>query len=144
MIDVCRRIQFCAGHRVLGHEGKCKNLHGHNYVAHIWATRVTKDELDNVGRVFDFGDLKDKVGGWIEANWDHKFLLWKEDSKLMGTLVNIDQPFFALPYNPTAENIGRYLIEEVCPAVLPPFIKVFRVDVQETENCGASITNEGV
>ena len=25
-----RRLQFCAGHRVYGHESKCANVHGHN------------------------------------------------------------------------------------------------------------------
>jgi len=26
--------------------------------------------------------------------------------------------FFVLPYNPTAENMAKYLLEEVCPQVL--------------------------
>ena len=54
MITCTRRIQFCAGHRVMGHEGKCRNLHGHNYVVFVTAQA---DELDSVGRVIDFSVL---------------------------------------------------------------------------------------
>ena len=31
ILTVKRRIKFSAGHRLLGHGGKCENLHGHNY-----------------------------------------------------------------------------------------------------------------
>ena len=30
-ITCTRRIEFDAAHRVMGHEGKCKHLHGHRY-----------------------------------------------------------------------------------------------------------------
>ena len=63
MISCTRRIQFCAGHRVLGHENKCANAHGHNYVAYISAR---SNDLDKVGRVIDFSVLKEKIGGWID------------------------------------------------------------------------------
>src|SRR5262249_22784820 len=56
MITATRRIQFAAGHRVFGHEGKCRYLHGHNFVALVTAAA---DDLDAVGRVIDFGVLKE-------------------------------------------------------------------------------------
>ena len=37
MITATRRIQFAAGHRVFGHEGKCRYLHGHNFIAFVTA-----------------------------------------------------------------------------------------------------------
>ena len=58
MIEITRRLEFDAGHRVLGHEGKCKNLHGHRYSAEI---TVTAPDLDGLGRVIDFGVIKEKV-----------------------------------------------------------------------------------
>ena len=60
-----RRIQFASGHRVLGHENKCRHIHGHNYVAFIHAEA---EQLDSIGRVIDFGVLKDKFGGWIDEH----------------------------------------------------------------------------
>lgn len=33
--EVIRSHEICAGHRVVGHESKCRHLHGHNYVFHF-------------------------------------------------------------------------------------------------------------
>ncbi len=44
MITATRRVQFCAGHRVHRHESKCRNLHGHNYVAFFTAEAERLDE----------------------------------------------------------------------------------------------------
>ena len=30
MYSVTKRIDFCYGHRLLGYQGKCCHLHGHN------------------------------------------------------------------------------------------------------------------
>ena len=75
-----RRVQFCAGHRVMGHENKCAHLHGHNYVALITARA---DKLDSVGRVIDFSVIKQRVGGWIEQHWDHGFIIARNDEQVM-------------------------------------------------------------
>ena len=48
MITCTRRLTFCAGHRVLGHESKCAHPHGHNYVVYVTAEA---EQLDDVGRV---------------------------------------------------------------------------------------------
>lgn len=154
-----RRIQFCAGHRVAGHESKCSNLHGHNYVLNVFAEAPS---LDSIGRVVDFSVLKECVGGWIDMNWDHGMLLWEKDAQALelmrsakwllptaavplmpglsgeerGVLVN--QKLATLPFNPTAENMARYLVEVVCPEVLRgKGVQVVRVEIWETENCMA-------
>ena len=67
-LTIMRRIKFCAGHRLFGHGGKCEHFHGHNYVADFF---VTGDQVDSVGRVLDFADLKARVKGWIDEHWDH-------------------------------------------------------------------------
>ncbi len=59
-LTIMRRIKFCAGHRLYGHGGKCEHFHGHNYVADFF---VTGDQVDSVGRVLDFADLKARVKG---------------------------------------------------------------------------------
>lgn len=142
MITCTRRIQFCAGHRVVGHEGMCANLHGHNYVAFITAQAPN---LDNVGRVIDFSVLKEKIGGWIDANWDHGFVLFQDDQATIDALKAFSvheaghlSKFFKLPTNPTAENLAEYLLEVVCPRELEGTeVLVHRVVLWETENCYA-------
>jgi len=54
-LTIMRRIKFCAGHRLHRHGGKCEFFHGHNYVADFY---VTAEEVDDIGRVIDFADLK--------------------------------------------------------------------------------------
>ena len=111
-----RRVKFCAGHRLYGHGGKCEHFHGHYYVAEFF---VTGDQVDSVGRVLDFADLKARTKGWIDANWDHSFLVFDQDQNAIEALERV-QPsrLFKMPYNPTAENMARYLLEVMCPQVL--------------------------
>lgn len=144
MISCVRRVQFCAGHRVVNHESKCRNLHGHNYVA-LFHARAP--ELDGVGRVIDFGVLKERLGGWVDTYWDHGLVLW-EDDLAVARLIRIDAPeapplgkWFFLPTNPTAENMAVYLLREVAPEVLEGTgVEVFKVTLWETENCYAEAT----
>lgn len=111
-----RRIKFCAGHRLLNHGGKCENFHGHNYVAEFF---VTGDEVDDVGRVLDFSELKRRTKGWIDEHWDHAFLVFDQDKNAIAALEQVKPcRLFKMPYNPTAENMARYLLEEMCPQVL--------------------------
>src|SRR5262245_376619 len=107
MITATRRLQFSMGHRVHGHEGKCRWLHGHNFVA--FCTAASSD-LDSVGRVIDFGVLKEKVGGWIEREWDHGFVVWEGDDEAQRALRMVaGQKVYVLPSNPTAENLAEHL-----------------------------------
>lgn len=115
-LTVMRRIRFCAGHRLVGHDGKCIHFHGHNYVAEFHVTGQTQDA---VGRIIDFGVLKQKFKGWIDEHWDHAFVLWDQDENGL-TAIRMVEPcrVFELPYNPTSENMARYLLEVVCPQLL--------------------------
>ena len=69
-VTIMRRIRFCAGHRLSGHEGKCAYFHGHNYLAEF---HVVGSQPDAVGRVIDFAQLKEVLKGWIDQHWDHGF-----------------------------------------------------------------------
>ena len=139
-ISCTRRLQFCAGHRVYGHESKCSHLHGHNYVVYIEA----QADLDAIGRVVDFSVLKEFYGGWIDRNWDHGFLLWDKDTEAIAAVSackgvgGCAQKLYLMPSNPTAENIAEYLRREVGAAFTAQHgIKIVSVRVWETENCYA-------
>ena len=141
-ITVMRQVKFCAGHRLLGHEGKCANLHGHNYVVEF---HITGSEIDELGRVVDFSVIKKLFKGWIDENWDHGFLLWNEDENALQALEQV-QPnrIFRMPYNPTAENMARYLLCEVSPQLIESVegydLKVTKVVVWETEHAFAEVS----
>ena len=74
-----RRISFDAAHRVMEHESHCKYLHGHRYELEA---SFEADALDKLGRVIDFGVVHDRLGEWVNNNWDHNCILHTEDTAL--------------------------------------------------------------
>ncbi len=131
-LTIMRRIKFCAGHRLFRHGGKCEHFHGHNYVADFF---VQGEEQDDVGRVLDFSELKKRVKGWIDKHWDHSFLISHRDENAKAALERVvPSRFFILPYNPTAENMAKYLLEEMCPVALEGTgARACRVRIWETD-----------
>jgi 6-pyruvoyltetrahydropterin/6-carboxytetrahydropterin synthase len=138
MITCTRRIQFCAGHRLWKHEGKCAHLHGHNYVVLFQAKAP---ELDSVGRVIDFQYLKTVLGSWIERNWDHGFILCRHDREACAVLETIPgQKLYFMDCNPTAENMASYLLNTIAPKQLAgTSVEITKVILWETENCFAEV-----
>ena len=135
VIQAHRYHDFSYGHRVFQHESKCAHLHGHN-------GRVTffceADELDFVGRVIDFSVIKSTLVDWVELNWDHKFLVYEKDPWAQH-LVALDSTVVVVPFNPTSENIAKYLYEVVGPKELPTGIRLVRVEFLETRKCGCVV-----
>ena len=102
---VTSAIEFCYGHRLLGHEGKCRHLHGHNGLVEV---DVDAETLDQLGMVMDFTDVRDKVKGWIDENIDHRMVLARGDPAVQ-PLTDLGEPLYLLDENPTAENLARHI-----------------------------------
>ena len=145
-LSLVRQLRFCAGHRLYGHESKCAFFHGHNYRVDIEVEGVQGGtEVDSVGRIVDFSMIKRRMLGWLDDNWDHGFLIFEEDTNALAA-IRMVQPtkYFVMPYNPTAENMARYLLEVVAPAVLGDLgVVARRVTVWETEESCAVATLVG-
>lgn len=133
-----RRIEFDAAHRVLEHESKCKHLHGHRYGIEA---SFSADGLDTLGRVVDFGVIRERLGAWVDANWDHNTILFERDKELGKSISDITgQNIFYLPTNPTAENMAAYLLEKICPELFADLnITCVNIKLQETPNCSVTV-----
>ena len=145
-----RYHDISCGHRVVGHESKCRHLHGHNYRIHF----VCQAELDNIGRVIDFTAIKEKLCMWVENNWDHKFLAWEDDTVMSSMISSCvvagngmrDEDYGTLygsivwtPFNPTAENMAQYLVDVIGPMQLEGTgVKLVTCRVEETMKCSAT------
>jgi len=140
MITITRKLEFDSGHRVMNHESKCATLHGHRYTVEIVATAP---ELDSLGRVIDFSILKQRIGTWLDEQWDHNVIVFEQDLDVISALRSIPrkkEPWVA-PFNPTAENMAKYLFTVVCPELLKETtVTVIKVIVWETPNCRAEAT----
>lgn len=109
--EISLEMTFDAGHRVVGHKGKCARLHGHTYKIHVMAS----GPIVEPGFVVDFGDIKDLVN-----EWDHRLLLWDQDPYYRQVLNMQDTPhspiemgLVLLQFNPTAENMAKNLAERI-------------------------------
>lgn len=137
IISVTKIFEFCYGHRLPKHKGKCRNQHGHNAILEIeigWDHASVSDVdnysmvanpafLENVypGMVMDFSDLKDIVNEKIIDVLDHQYL-------------NDVIPEVYFP--PTAENMARWIWDQLIPA----FGKYLRrIRIHETPDSYAEI-----
>lgn len=135
-----RYHDISCGHRVVGHEGKCQYLHGHNYRIHFFC-ESSYGELDKLGRVIDFGVIKERLCQWLEDNWDHRFLMWSNDPYLpvFVDIGLVTTGIIVVSFNPTAENMAEYLVQKVGPsALVGTGVRLVRVVIEETRKCSAS------
>ena len=104
---VTKTIEFCYGHRLLNYSGMCRHLHGHNGVIEV---DVEAPSLDELNMVLDFGDVRDVVKGWVDANLDHRMLLCRDDP-VAPVLQELDEPLYLMDENPTAEAISKHIYD---------------------------------
>nr|DAF45641.1 MAG TPA: 6-pyruvoyl tetrahydropterin synthase [Siphoviridae sp. ctJ7x27] len=142
MITVTRHHDFCYGHRVVDHESKCRHLHGHNGRIHF-TIRAADNKLDSIGRVIDFSVIKRKLCQWVEDVIDHSTLIWSKDP-LLTALRDLDRDgIFEVSFNPTAENICRWFVEDVGPRLLDGTgCELIECTLEETRKCKATFTKD--
>ena len=138
-MHVASRFTFAAAHRILGHAGKCAYLHGHTY--HLEVT-VTAPELDALGMVIDFDDLKALVRKALLERWDHATLLSEQDplvSAISAVQAEAPEKVVRFASNPTAEVLTREAWQAISHA-LPPGLRLLRVKIEETPTCSSELT----
>jgi 6-pyruvoyltetrahydropterin/6-carboxytetrahydropterin synthase len=113
--------QFAAAHQLREYEGKCENLHGHNWKVEVY---VTGEKLEKNGLLIDFKLIK-KATKKALNELDHEFL-------------NELDAFKAI--NPSSENIARHIFMELSREVNTEDIKVSRVTTWESDSACASYT----
>ncbi len=137
--EAVRYHDICCGHRVVGHEGKCRNLHGHNYRVYFHCEPASGQPLDSVGRVVDFSVIKTRMCHFIEETFDHRMLIWAKDPDAKALLV-LDPTVVLVPFNPTAENMAAYLLAMGEVLMSNTGAKLVKVVVEETAKCSASVS----
>ena len=101
MYYLTKRLEISAAHRLtLSYDSKCTNTHGHNWIITVHCRAA---ELNADGMVVDFTHIKQK----IQQKLDH---------------ANLNE---VLPFNPTAENMARWITEQVP--------RCYKTRVQESE-----------
>ncbi len=109
MFTITKDVYFCYGHRLMGHQGKCRHLHGHSVKASI---TVTAAALNDQGMVCDFADISAVAHDYIDAELDHNLLLHREDP-LVPALERGGERFLLLDEHPTAEYLAQLIYRRV-------------------------------
>ena len=134
--SVVKEFTFDAGHRVLGHGGKCKHLHGHTYKGLV---EVSATRLNELYMVVDFYDLKQALSPCI-AEWDHVMILSVADP-LGRDLLALGQQVRLIEGNATVERMAHILFEKLTKA-LDSVCIVEKVVLWETPTSSAVVERE--
>lgn len=119
-----KKYHFYAAHRNKEAGEKCGRIHGHTYevICHFKFNTITN------GLTMLFSDI-DKIAEPIIKQYDHTFLLFKEDS-LVKILELSNEPFTELAFETSAENMAIWILTLIKNAGLP----IFKIELAETKS----------
>jgi 6-pyruvoyl-tetrahydropterin synthase len=123
IIKIEKKYHFYAAHRNKNAGEKCGRIHGHTYdvVCHFKFNEM-KD-----GVTMLFSDI-DKVVEPIVKQYDHHFLLYKEDS-LCDVLNMANEPFIELPFETSAENMAMFIFNQI-----KTYLPIVKIELAETKS----------
>jgi len=118
-----KKYYFYAAHRNKNAGIKCGRIHGHTYnvVCHFKFNEI-KD-----GVTMLFSEI-DKVVEPIVKQYDHHFLLYKEDS-LCDVLNMANEPFIELPFETSAENMAIWIFNQI-----KTYLPIVKIELAETKS----------
>ena len=115
-------FSFAAAHHLPGHDGLCKNLHGHNYKLEV---EFSGQIIHGTGMIIDFQEIKQLVNENVVKHLDHKHL-----NELHFAIHDCVFP----NENPTAENMVRWMVS-VLDRANSTGVELSRIKLWETDNC---------
>lgn len=147
-MQITRRLEFDAGHRIPNHKSQCRHIHGHRYALEITLTGsiIDKEGVSEEGMVMDFSDVKAIARKHVVDHWDHAFLAYAKDQLMVDFLHTIPgHRTVILDCVPTAENLAKTAFNILRDAYHDHYgnhLRLTRVRIYETPNCWADATED--
>ncbi|WP_379127086.1 6-pyruvoyl tetrahydropterin synthase family protein [Paenibacillus sp. sgz500958] len=138
---MCKIFTFDAAHQLIGHKGKCSNLHGHTYKLEVVlkGRPVTEPGHSDEGFVIDFSDIKSTVQHMLIDRLDHSFMAMGNEP-VLETLIQSGSKTAILSFRTTAENLSSYIAYKLKQSGLP----VYSVKLWETPTSWAEVLAEDI
>jgi len=139
-MQITRRLEFDAGHRIPNHTSQCKHLHGHRYALEITLSGdiITQEGASEQGMVMDFSDVKRIAKEQVVDAWDHAFLVYRGDTAVLEFLNTMPgHKTVVLDVVPTAENLALVAFKRLDYAYRDTYnnhLTLQRVRLYETPN----------
>ena len=145
-MQITRRLEFDAGHRIPNHQSQCRHLHGHRYAIEVTLSGETVKTAgaSDEGMVMDYFEVKAIARQYVVDVWDHAFLVCKGDTVLLDFLRSLpDHKTVELDFVPTAENLAAEafrILDDAYRSVYGNRFCLERVRLYETPNNWADAT----
>jgi len=139
-MQITRRLEFDAGHRIPSHNSQCKHLHGHRYAIEITLSGdiIATEGVSEQGMVMDFSDVKRIAKEKVVDEWDHAFLVYRNDREVLDFLNSLPgHKTVVLDVVPTAENLALTAFNLLNGAYRDTYgnhLRLERVRLYETPN----------
>lgn len=139
-MQITRRLEFDAGHRIPNHSSQCRHLHGHRYAIEITLSGdiITTEGASEQGMVMDYSEVKRIAKEQLVDAWDHAFLVHRDDSVVLDFLQTLPgHRTVVLDVPPTAENLAAVAFRLLAPAyrdIYGNHMRLERVRIYETPN----------
>ncbi len=142
MYTVEIKHNFETAHRLSSPDApfKCQSIHGHSW----WVTvRIVGEVVDSQGMLVEFGAFKKAWRAFLDDTLDHHLVVKTGDivaAAIRG--VQPDARISEIPFDPTTENLARYLHEEAVRILgtldTADGVRIREVHLQETRVNAAS------
>lgn len=108
IIRVTKLFSFEMAHALMGHDGPCKNIHGHSYKLRVTLKGKALSESGHPkdGMIIDFSELKAMINEAVIKVYDHALVL---NSAAYNDEIELLSKQYArvilVPFQPSCENL---------------------------------------
>ncbi|MDE4018465.1 6-carboxytetrahydropterin synthase QueD [Glaesserella parasuis] len=139
MFKIAKEFSFDMAHMLDGHDGKCKNLHGHTYTLQVEIAGELHTGGAKSGMVMDYSDLKAVVKQHILDKMDHAFILdftREKELQVAPLPPTLDSKNFCLSCRSPAEQMAKYIFDTLTTEGLPvSLIRLWETPTSYCEYC---------
>lgn len=134
-VRVTKKFNFDMAHALHGHDGPCRNIHGHSYQLFVTlrGAALQKENHPKDGMIIDFSDLKSKIENAVVKEFDHALVLsqlsYSENVEIMKKQYG---KIILVPFQPSCENLILEFKNRIKAAFEGSSFEIYSLRLDET------------